>query len=343
MAMMSCRPRCSRAGGGSRALLRTAALTAVALATALQSRGNEPAATPFGKFDAILERAPFGPLPPPAETAEELAARLAAEAAAKQEPITPLSDLVRLSAITRFNGSPAAGLVDKKSNRAFFMAEGQTVGDYTLELVSFENGSVLLSKGGQTEEIALSYAHGQPTNIVQVEGTPFLTGLDIRKNTTGTARVEADANAVEEAQPPTPATATESSDAGAFPPEMIEAATFIDASGERRISFRELHRLRVQENRKKAELDKLRREAKRQREKELAAEVEKQDKLDEAAVLAAERLRRAKIITALKEGYDVEVDFELSVEEAKSLAEAGFEIPAEVLDTDNEENTETNL
>ncbi len=45
----------------------------------------------------------------------------------------------------------------------------------------------------------------------------------------------------------------------------------------------------------------------------------------------------------LKEGYDVEVDFELSVEEAKSLAEAGFEIPAEVLDTDNEENTETNL
>lgn len=135
----------------------------------------------YEKFDVILKRSPFGPPPPVVLSAKEIAAAALAQAPVEQEKVTPLTAVVRLNAITRYDGLPAAGFVDKESNASYFLVEGQTIEDYTLDEVSLAKSSIILTKGGQTEEIFLSFASGQPTNIVPIAGTKFLTALDFRK------------------------------------------------------------------------------------------------------------------------------------------------------------------
>jgi hypothetical protein len=287
---------------------------------------------PFERYQPIIKRAPFGPLlREPTEA--ELAAALAQ--AALNQPVPPverLADTVRLSAMSKYNGIPAAGFVDKRTNKSFLLLEGQTLGDYTLEAVCFEASSALLSKGDVTEEISLSFASGQPTNIVGIADSPYLTGLNLP--------IGLHAAAVASMAGSTPPQTAESNappktvpDAVAFSPEMIAAATTSDGTGGTRISFRELHRLRVQELREKAEAESARREVLVRAEIE-QAEAQKTKEAQEAEIMekarvAAEKLHRAKVIQAIKDGYDVQLDFELTAAEAKSLAAAGFEIPEE--------------
>ena len=139
------------------------------------------AVSAYERFEAILKRAPFGPPPPVKSTGGEDANDITEEQVV-QDPVQPLSAVVRLNAITRYNGIPAAGFVDKETNASYFLSEGQTIDDYTLDEVLFSKSSIVLIKGGQTEEIVLSFASGQPTNIVPIAGTKFLTALDFRKN-----------------------------------------------------------------------------------------------------------------------------------------------------------------
>ena len=99
------------------------------------------------------------------------------------------------------------------------------------------------------------------------------------------------------------------------------------------IVFRELNRLRVEARRRKAEAaraealaaaEALRAERAREAAERKAAE-------EEAAAekAEAEKAHRAAVVAALAQGYDVDVDFELTEEEAAQLKEAGFDVPEE--------------
>ncbi|MBQ3810856.1 MAG: hypothetical protein II839_08585, partial [Kiritimatiellae bacterium] len=65
---------------------------------------------------------------------------------------------------------------------------------------------------------------------------------------------------------------------------------------------------------------------------ERAAEAAERKAAEEEAAAekaAAEKAHRAAVVAALAQGYDVEVDFELTEEEAAQLRAAGFEVPEE--------------
>lgn len=320
----------------SGALVAVASSFPVCATTDANTNTTTNAVSAYERFEAILKRAPFGPPPPVKSTGGEDANDITEEQVV-QDPVQPLSAVVRLNAITRYNGIPAAGFVDKETNASYFLSEGQTIDDYTLDEVLFSKSSIVLIKGGQTEEIVLSFASGQPTNIVPIAGTKFLTALDFRKNSESDSL---EATEVEEKPQGTDPTSEVESGSGVSP-EIVEAATDTK-DGEQKLSFRELHRLRIQEQRRKEELEKQQEEEKILKDKEISESLEKEKKLAEAALAAAEALHRSRMIEAIKAGLEVDEGFELTVEEAKALAEDGFAIPDELLAHGSEEaSTET--
>jgi hypothetical protein len=289
---------------------------------------------PDEKFELILKRAPFGP--PPPIVADTWTEDTASHKAGEEETKKSIKDFIRLSAITRYAGVPAAGFFNNNDKSSFFLTEGQTVGDYTLEKVLFVSSSVILTKGDQTEEIPLSYAKGQPTNIVPIAGTQFLTGLDFRDQNKKVIR-GTEEEPSSEAVPEVPLIAAASGGEKRLSSELIEAATLVEG-GQQRLSFRELHRLRVQEKRQKEEEEKKQREEKLLQEKKQAEAKAKDELLAEEAARIEESLHRDSMIEAIKAGEEVEEGFELTVEEAKSLADAGFAIPEEFLSGDPSQN-----
>ncbi len=307
------------------------AFFSLSIASALSETGRVNSAS-FDKYRMILERAPFGQLPK-TPSAEELAAALAQAAQTQPtEEVPRLSDTISLNAMSRFRGVPAAGFLDNQSGRSFFLTEGQTLGDFTLEAVSFETSSVMLTKGNQTEPISLSYASGQATNLTLNADANYLSVLNVRtpdgltpKDTLPETEVIADTvdRNLAEKKNALPA----------FTPEAIAAATIIDDNGEAHLSFRELHRLRVQQSKEKAEQERREIEARANVERERATAKAKEE-AEQAEItakfqVAAENLHRRQIIQAIKAGEVVEVDFELTAKEAAELAAAGFEISAE--------------
>ena len=83
--------------------------------------------------------------------------------------------------------------------------------------------------------------------------------------------------------------------------------------------------------RQKTEAERQQREAREKIEKEHQDAQAKKD-AEQAALTAkleaaADKIHRAQIIKAIKDGYAVDIDFELTPEEAKDLAKAGFAIP----------------
>lgn len=285
----------------------------------------------FDKYQTIIKRSPFGTAPRQ-PTDAEIAAALAKEAESQNadEPQVKLADTVRLSAISKYQGILAAGFYEKTTNKSFLLREGETLGDFTLKKVNLEQNSVLLTKGDLTEEIVLSFAAGQATNIVENANTPYLTVSNVKSHSLST-----NSSPVELAQADDVLNATEAEpvipSAPVFSPDMIAAATSSDTNGEKKLSFRELHRLRVLEMRQKTEAERQQREAREKIEKEHQDAQAKKD-AEQAALTAkleaaADKIHRAQIIKAIKDGYAVDIDFELTPEEAKDLAKAGFAIP----------------
>ena len=289
------------------------------------------------RYDAIIGRAPFGRAPRQ-PTPEEIAAALALQTPPPAENAEKLADTIKLNALTSFRGVPAAGFIDTGERRSFLLLEGQTLGGFTLESVDFRRASARLSRNGVAEDIAMSFAAGQPTNLV-THPTHVLPPESPSAVAPAAAVSKAEAEPAAGGAPPAAATPPIAVDS-ALAPEAIAAATVVDASGETRISFRELHRLRVQQMREKADQERRERDALSSAAK-AEAEAAERKKADEAeAILALEektrQQHRAKVIEAIKQGYDVAIDFELTPAEAKSLADAGFAIPEEALKAEPE-------
>ena len=80
-----------------------------------------------------------------------------------------------------------------------------------------------------------------------------------------------------------------------------------------------------------AEEEERRAEAAARRAAENAAKKAAEDEA-KAAAAEKERLRRAAVVQALAQGYDVEVDFTLTAEEAQQLRDAGYDVPDAVLE-----------
>lgn len=312
---------------------RAGLLACVALA-ALPFRAVAAADADTNRYDAILRRAPFGRIPRQ-PTPEEIAAALALQAPQPDEKVEMLADTIKLNALTSFRGVPAAGFIDTRARRSFLLLEGQTLGGFTLESVDFRRATARLSRNGVAEDIAMSFAAGQPTNLV----TYPTHALPPKTSATVTASAETSDAAPRTATLPANVGAPIAIDS-ALTPEAIAAATVVDASGEKRLSFRELHRIRVQQMREKAEQERREREALALAAKAEAEAAERKRKEEAEAILALEekerQQHRAQVIEAIKQGYDVDVDFELTPEEARSLAEAGFAIPEEALKAEPE-------
>ncbi|MGI5868795.1 MAG: hypothetical protein ACOX9C_05050 [Kiritimatiellia bacterium] len=290
----------------------------------------ETDAESVSRYDPILRRAPFGRAPRQ-PTPEEIAAALALQQAARPDNAPSLADTIKLNALTLFRGVPAAGFTDTKARRTFLLLEGQTLGGYTLESVDFKNATARLTHDGLTEDIPMSFVASLPDDPVHKPEQAASPGSPPPAAPTPGDKAEAPASARAKGRPPITVDSV-------ITPDAIAAATVVDASGEARISFRELHRIRVQQMNEKAEQERREREAIASAAKAKAEAEAKQKAEETKMILALEEQKvqehRKQVIEAIKQGYDVAIDFELTPAEAKALADAGFAIPEEALKTE---------
>jgi len=264
--------------------------------------------------------------------------------------VVNLAGLVRLVALSKFQGVPAAGLVEIRTGRTAYLLEGQSMGDFTLEAVSYQNSSVVISKGKFTNEVVMTYGRGQASDLTATDDSPYLSVLNVRnKNISGGTKDDGDSPdvtpdellyaemfstnapaAVAAAAAPAPATVVApATGAAQFTAAEIAAATIVDENGESRISYRMLQEIRVQRERERVEAER------REQEARLAAERARREQLAKeeadraaAAKAAADAQSRRAAIEALKTGDEtVVINFELTNAEKRELAQAGFDIP----------------
>ena len=310
------------------------------------------------RYDVILHRAPFGAPPPTAGAAAEGGAEAGGTdpAALPAAPEPPPACPVRLRTLSHYSGVPAAGFVEIATGRSFLLREGETLGPYRLLAADVDLGEAVLLSGTNSFTVPLSYAAGQATNIVPSARAPFPTVF--RADTpTGAAAPAAPEEAVAATDGDAPS--GEASDDAAAPKpaapkrravsatltreeeaDLVRRATVRDEDGAEHVSFRELQRLRaalLAERAAAARAEALAEEEERRaaaaEARRVAAEKKKAEE-DEAKAEAAEkeRRRRAAVVQALAQGYDVEVDFTLTAEEARQLRDAGYDVPDAVLE-----------
>jgi len=328
-------------------MTRRALPALLALALAARAACGADAPRERGDYEIILERSPFGPPPPttgfdadPAGPGGAGGAGVKTDGPAAPPPPAP----VRLSSLARYEGVPSAGLVELSSGRTFVLRPGEGWGPYRLLDALPEDGAVLVAQGTNEWFVTMSWAKGQATNLVPSARAPYLTtfrpnapkaedslaanagsGADTggREGADGEGAAPSGtmAGAGRRGSSRTAAGLTEEEEA-----EIVRRATVTDPDGSTHVSFRELNRLRVEARRRKAEA--ARAEALAAAE---ALRAERKAAEEEAAAekAEAERARRAAVVAALAQGYDVDVDFELTEEEAAQLKEAGFDVPEE--------------
>ena len=253
---------------------------------------------------------------------------------------------VRLSSIARYEGVPSAGLVEISTGRTFVLRPGEGWGPYRLLDALPEEGAALVAQGTNEFFVAMTWAKGQATNLVPSARAPYLTTFRPGAGPAPEAAARPEAPeppdvAETAADPAAPAAGSAAARKGLSSSglteeeeaDLLRRATVTDPDGTTHVSFRELNRLRVEARRRKAEqaraealaaAEALRAERAREAAERRAAE-------EEAAAekAEAERARRAAVVAALAQGYDVDVDFELTAEEAAQLREAGFDVPEE--------------
>ena len=351
-------PTMGRSTSGTGGAKPRAALAAICLLAAFPfavaaDAGGEPAAASAGggeadarvlqriRYGAILDRHPFGPPPPTLGrkdgpmTAAEAAALAAAQKAAEKLP-------VRLTSMSRYRGVPAAGLQDLETGRALLLRVGESLGPFRLLEVSPEAGGVLLADGTNTYFVAMTYGHNQPSNLVSSARAPHLTVFRPASAASATldatalaAAQTAAADAASAATPLPPRTRT-AADEAREEAEMLRQATIRDADGTERISYVILNRLRAEAARRRAEETRAAADA-LAAQLAAAARAEAAAREAEAAAAAeAEKERRAHLLEAIRQGYDVDEEIELTSEEAASLAASGFAVPDSALQSDME-------
>ena len=310
------------------------------------------------RYDVILHRAPFGAPPPTAGAAAAGGAEAGGTESSElpAPPAPPPECPVRLRTLSHYSGVPAAGFVEISTGRSFLLREGETLGPYRLLAADVALGEAVLLSGTNSFVVPLAYAAGQATNIVPSARAPFPTVF--RADTpTGAAIVEEPAADTPEAAadpagapPPAedsaakPAAKQRRAVSASLTPEeeadLVRRATVRGEDGAEHLSFRELQRLRAALLAEKAaaaraaalaEEEERRAAAAAKRAAEAAAKKAAEDEA-RAAAAEKERLRRAAVVQALAQGYDVEVDFTLTAEEAQQLRDAGYDVPDAVLE-----------
>jgi hypothetical protein len=256
---------------------------------------------------------------------------------------------VRLRTLSHYAGVPAAGFVELSTGRTFLLREGETLGPYHLLAADVDLGEAVLLSGTNSFTVPLAYAAGQATNIVPSAHGPFPTVF--RADTPTGAAAPAEEPAVADIQhsafgtqhseeaPPAPPPKRRTVSASLAPEEeadLVRRATVRGEDGSEHISFRELQRLRTALLAEKAAAARAAALAEEEERRAAAAEKRAAKKAAEeearAAAAEKERLRRAAVVQALAQGYDVEVDFTLTAEEAQQLRDAGYDVPDAVLE-----------
>jgi len=310
------------------------------------------------RYEIILHRAPFGAPPPTAAAAAGGDEAGGTDAPPPAPPEPPPVCPVRLNSLTHYAGVPAAGFVELSSGRSFLLREGEALGPYRLLAADVEVGEAVLLSGTNSFTVPLSYAAGQATNLVPSAREPFATVFRADTPTGAAAPAPAamadgavdaglqhSAFGIQHSEEPSPAAPPKRAAVSATLTREEEAdlrrrATVRGEDGAEHLSFRELQRLRAALLAEKAEAaraaalaeaEERRAEAAAKRAAENAAKRAAEDEA-KAAAAEKERLRRAAVVQALAQGYDVEVDFTLTAEEAQQLRDAGYDVPDAVLE-----------
>lgn len=105
----------------------------------------------LSRYDVIMERAPFGPLPKkltPEEqaAAEAEAAEGASEEVVEEEVLPPSFEQIKVTALTMFGGKPAAGFTDGATNKSYYLREGEEFEQYQLVAVDFDGMEITLRR-----------------------------------------------------------------------------------------------------------------------------------------------------------------------------------------------------
>ena len=136
------------------------------------------------RYQAILDRAPFGPPPPKGPTPEELAAMTNSVPVPEPEPepwkIPPGLDKVKVTLLSRYRGTKAVGFMDGESGKPYFLFEGQEFDGFECRAIDLENQLVTLAKSGLEAELPL-WINPSTTNCADVTtfGQPGGKAVDL--------------------------------------------------------------------------------------------------------------------------------------------------------------------
>lgn len=107
------------------------------------------------KYRCIVDRAPFGAI----FDANDPAFSPATPEPTPEEPVDEgpkLADTIKVSAITVYGGTPAAGFTDTSDGKSYYLYQGRSAGEFTLVEVHASSHSILLRKGEKEEELFLN-------------------------------------------------------------------------------------------------------------------------------------------------------------------------------------------
>lgn len=310
--------------------------------------------TDFGRYEIIVEKFPFGAPPPSQQGAvidgSGLSSTAATASSAEGGAENPIAAPVKLSSVSRFGGIPAAGLTDAASGVSFVLRPGEAYAGYRLIDLDTDLGKAVVASGTNEWLIGLSWATGQPTNIVPSAREPYFTAFRPGWQT-GSERVESEPKTLSAAampktssgvfaidtHPPKTANSVTNRAFGslAISPEeeaaLVAKATVKDPDGSTHVSFRELNRLRSKLKREKAEAARAAEiaadEERRAESARLARIATDERNREEAESSELAKTRRRAVIEAIARGYDIGEEVELTEEEADELRQAGFQVP----------------
>lgn len=254
------------------------------------------------RYNIIISKAPFGVVKSKALSGDNANPELIEEQQKLKEELAKeaekLVNNIKLVAITTYDGVSAAGIMDINSKRTFYLTIGQSILGYTLTDIG--DTSILLETTNAIANITMSYAAGQPSEITIHPLSGRLSVLDVfdvgvvETNSVVTKQQRIEEKPKQEAN----------GDGLNLTEEVREAVTIKDEGGNERISFRELHRLRMAERKRKIE------EARRAYEEKAKAEKQAQE----------EEARRQAELERILEAEEQLVEAE-SIVEAESVVE----------------------